>query len=153
MKKEKTLKKTEKRKKKDQEMVDWVNDYFRKVILPICHISGYKVQTDIDRKGDKNETFSVSVNFPYRSITLTIKRGGIELLKENKFLDIRTILFHEAFHILHWKYKEYAQARYIDAESLRELGEDLADHFSIIVEDLYQKVKDNKSLHPNKKVI
>lgn len=127
---------------KDQEIVDWIGDYFCDVILPTCHILGYKVITTINRKGDSDKTFSISVNFPYRAITLYVRKGGIRYYKEGKIEEMREVLFHEAFHILHWKYKEYAESRYIEAATLREFEEEVADFFSIIVDDLYQNQKD-----------
>ncbi len=129
----------------DQEIVNWIGDYFCDVILPICHIAGYKVITIIDRKGDKNKTFSIDVNFPYRAITLWVRSGGIKMFKESKFSEMRSVLFHEAFHIIHWKYKEYAEARYCDAATLREFEEDVADRFSIIIDTLYQDNKKKKN--------
>lgn len=135
------MSKKNKKKLTDQEIANWVGDYFADVILPICHIAGYKLETTISKDGDKSNTFSVEVYFPYRKIVLYVRKGGIEMVKKKEFSEIRTILLHEAFHILHWKYKEYAEARYIDKETLKELEEDMADRFSIIVDELYQSKK------------
>ena len=140
----KKQKKKTKEKTKDQKMVDWISDYFCDVILPTCHISGYKVYTEINRDGEDDKTFSIEVRFPYRSIVLYIRKGGIKYYEKKDFQAIREALFHEAFHIIHWKYKEYAESRYIDAATLKELEEDVADRFSVIVEALYQKVKKSK---------
>lgn len=141
------MKKKKKSKKKyttDQEIVNWIGDYFCEVILPICQITGYKVFTSIKLDGEGNETFSVKVNFPYRRIDLYIRIQGIEWYKNKNIDQIRLTLFHEAFHILHWDYKEFAEARYLHASDLGEKEENLADHFSIIVEKLYQKSKKKK---------
>ena len=135
----KELKKTKQKlsPKEEKEMVEWISDYFCTVILPICHIKGYKVFTKIDKKGEKDKTFSIEVGFPYRSITLYIRRGGIEYYKDGNIEAIRSVLFHEAFHVMHWNYKEYAEARFIGVADLSEREENLADLFSIIVDSLY----------------
>ena len=126
-------------KKEDEKMMKWILDYFCEVILPICKISGYKVFVKINRKGDEEKTFSIEVNFPYRSITLYIRRGGITYYKGGDIQAMREVLFHEAFHIIHWKYKEYAEARFVDPATLKEFEEDIADRFSIIVDALYRQ--------------
>jgi len=140
----KEMKKTKRKPTTDQEIVNWIGDYFCEVILPTCYVVGYKVETIINRRGEKEKTFSVEVNFPYRHIVLYVRKGGIEMFKKNKFSEMRSVLFHEAFHIINWKYKEYAESRYIEAVTLKEFEEDVADRFSIIVDNLYQKSKKKK---------
>ena len=128
-------------KNKEKEIRERIGNYFCDIILPVCQIAGYKVFTKIDLEGTKENTFSIGVNFPYRRIDLYIKQGGVEYYQQKDFDQIRLLLFHEAFHILHWEYKEYANARCISRDDLSEKEESLADHFSIIVDNLYQLKK------------
>ncbi len=122
-----------------KKIVDYIFDYFTKVILPTCYISGYEVEVILDTDNNDTRTFSVKVNFPYRYINLYINEEGVKLYKKKAYGEIRKRLFHECFHILLWKYKEYAEARFAQRETMEEMEEDMADRFSIILENLWQK--------------
>lgn len=132
-------------KKEKEKIKKWVGDYFCDIILPVCKVSGYKLRTTVEFDEDKDRAFSIGVNFPYRHIQLYVREGGIRWFREKEFDMIRLSLFHEAFHVIHWKYREYAESRYIDPGTLKEFEEDVADRFSMIVDSLYQLAIKNKT--------
>ena len=124
---------------KNQKIVDYIFDYFTKVILPTCRISGYEVKVILDIDNNDTRTFSTKVNFPYRHIDLYVNEEGVKLYERKDYNEIRRRLFHECFHILHWKYREYAEARFAQRETMSEMEEDMADRFSFILEDLWKR--------------
>lgn len=129
-------------KREKDEIEKLVGDYFCDVILPTCQMGGYKMMAQVKEGGkeDSDKTFSISVSFPYRTIELYIRKGAIDYYRKKDWKSIRCCLFHEAFHIFLWKYKEYAKARFADSETMYEMEEDMADRFSFIVEDLYSQI-------------
>lgn len=132
------INKSRKRLDKEQKMIDWFADYFGDVIMPTCHITGYHLLVELEIGGDEETTFSVKVNFPYRKISLFIGGAGKRDYENKEFDNIRIHLFHEAFHIIHWNYKVYAESRFIHPDSLYEIEEDMADQFSFIVDNLFK---------------
>jgi len=131
-------------KKEAKKIGDFYRDYFCDVILPLCFINGYEVRTTVKPTDDGERVFSVKVNFPYRLIEFFVRERAVDYYRERKFDEMRQSLFHEAFHIILWKYKEYAESRFIEAAILRDLEEDMADQFGIILTNLYKKQKNEK---------
>ena len=131
-------------KKEQGEIREWIGNYFCDVILPICYISGYELVTIIEPTEDGTRTFSVKVSFPYRVITLYVRERGIEYYRKKDFKTIRQNLFHEAFHVIIWRYKEYAETRFVDGQTMLEMEEDIADRFSFILESLYENNKEKR---------
>jgi len=132
-------------KKEKQEIIKWVLDYFVDVIMPTCGLHDYEVNVHLEfipnKDKDTQKTFSISLNFPYRRIDLYIREGGVKYYRQKDIAQIRRLLFHEAFHIFHWRFKDYAFSRFVDPGTLEEMEEDMADKFSIIMEILYSNQK------------
>ena len=136
-------------KKEAKEIRQWVGDYFCEVIMPVCFLAGYKVYTHIKEDG-KND-FSIKVNFPYRSVRLYIEQGGVEHYKNKDWEAIRFVLFHEAFHLINWKFREYAGQRFIAEDVLDNVEEDVADKFAMIVDYLWKQNNETNKPRKNKK--
>jgi len=133
-------------KKEKKQIEKEIGDYFCNVIMSICQISNYRVFTKVDLDTGKDKTFSIKQGFPYRSINLYIGQSGVDYWRTKNWQAIRFALLHEAFHILHWTYREYAKARFIQPDTLQEIEEDLADKFAGIVSLLWDKyAKNNKT--------
>lgn len=93
------------------------------------------------KKGDEgfqaeDSTLTVSVNYPYREVSLSVGKKAIEFYeKKNKYM-LNVCLLHEIAHVIHWRYASLAENRHTSRKELDDEEEQLADTLALIFERL-----------------
>lgn len=126
-------------------MLKWYGDYFADVIMDICGLKNYKINVIYkeaeDDDDEEESTFSIKLHTPYRQITLYIRQGGKSLYEKGDFSTVRLYLLHEAVHLITWKLRDLAHARYIRPDEVEEEIEKIAEKLSFVINNLYKQVK------------
>lgn len=67
------------------------------------------LQGDKDYTLEEDEKLAVALNYPYKSVEFQISPSAINWVADKKEYEIVSSIFHEAFHIFHWKYVTHAE--------------------------------------------
>lgn len=80
---------------------------------------------------EKNEVMSVELLYPYRTVHFSISPKALKWYEEGNDFEIMTSLYHEAFHVWFWHYKELVANE--DKDGYENEEENLADKFSFMM--------------------
>jgi hypothetical protein len=115
--------------KKRKQIGDWFTEHLYRLKL-----SGYSLYVLFS--GEENyedcaedEFANVRVNYPYKSIYLSIKQTDFE----NRIKNYKECLLHEAVHVMLWDYTYLAEDRFVGKKQLLDAEERLVDHITNVL--------------------
>lgn len=89
------------------------------------------VAGDDDYVLERNEVMSVEVLWPYRTIKFSISPRALKWYEEEKTEELMLSIYHEAFHVWFWRYKELVANE--DQEGYENEEENLAEKFAFLM--------------------